>query len=97
VIAAMVLAVVQNYPVGHVESWNRASHEQRIAIIQQIKTDCKLPLEAMALLDDGTVVIQPPPDTPYEAVDCMLHKIKAQIGFSKVGFIGNEQIAEEKK
>ena len=95
--AILLLAASQAFPVGQVESWKRANPKQRRAVVKQITTECKLPPSALKVRRGGAIVMQPSPDTPYEAVECMLEKVKVQIGFSKVAFIGNEALAEEKK
>ncbi|UUL83326.1 hypothetical protein [Sphingomonas qomolangmaensis] len=93
----LLLALSQHVALGPVESWKHANQTERRATVLAITQRCELPPAAIELLSGGEVVIQPPQDARYEAVACMMEQIGTQIGFSKVGFLGNEQVAEEKK
>jgi len=72
----------------------RADDQQ---MLNAMTTACKLPKKTVYLLRDGHVVLQPSPYAKFEAVDCLLRKLKDSKFSDKLGFIGSEAYTEEPK
>ena len=93
----LFVAALQDITVGPTESWQRASRRERSKIVQEITTDCKLSRNALKVLRNGEVIMRPASDTEYDAIVCMIDRVRTQIGFHKIGIVGNAQFAEDKK
>jgi hypothetical protein len=62
-----------------------------------VMTDaCKEPRQWLSHLGGDEVRFRPSPTAKYEKVDCVLKRLRARIAPTKLGFIGNEQLSEDK-
>ena len=64
--------------------------EQRLAALHEIAARCGFPDSVLELEGDDDLHVRPPPDSPYERVDCLLKALKKADMPVKMGFVGNE-------
>jgi len=72
-------------------------HEQRQQILDRIADTCGLARSTFKLNGDDDLHIQPDPNAKYESVDCALTALKKANMPVKMGFVGNEYIAENRQ
>jgi hypothetical protein len=63
---------------------------ERMALLEKIAADCRLPATTLKLVGAEDLRLQPPPDAGYEHVDCVLKALKKTDFPQKMGFVGNE-------
>jgi hypothetical protein len=68
---------------------------QRVARLEKIAAGCGLPAASLELVGADDVHFQPPPDSKYERVDCVLIALRKTDMPTKLGFVGNEAPAPE--
>ncbi|WP_066479488.1 MULTISPECIES: hypothetical protein [unclassified Sphingomonas] len=57
---------------------------------------CNAPRHWLRHLGGEEVAFQPSPEAEFEKVDCVLKRLRASIIPTKLGFVGNEEVPEEK-
>lgn len=83
--AAAVAACARSVP-----SIPNAVRAERMAQLEKIAADCRLPATTLKLVGTEDLRVQPPPDAEYEQVDCVLKALKKTDFPQKMGFVGNE-------
>ncbi len=69
-------------------------HDQRQAVLDGIADKCGLTRSTFKLVGNDELHVQPSPDAQYERVDCALTELKKANMPVKMGFVGNEYVAE---
>jgi hypothetical protein len=63
---------------------------------RRLESLCKLREGTLRLIGDKQVTLQPPQDTPYERVDCLLRELSnSKLRSRDLGFVGNEAFSTE--
>jgi hypothetical protein len=62
-----------------------------------VMTDaCKAPRKWLRHMGGDEVRFEPSPTGKYKTVNCVLKRLRASMAPMKLGFIGNEQLSEDK-
>lgn len=83
---------------GCAEASDQASdvRTQRLAALDRIASECGVPRTMFRLVGSDELHLLPPPDAPYERVDCALRRVReTNISLGNIGFVGNEAPAPE--
>jgi hypothetical protein len=57
---------------------------------------CKAPRQWLVHLGGEAIRFRPSPNAKYKRIDCVLKRLRASMAPKKLGFIGNEQLSEDK-